>query len=349
MNEYRLSADTARLFKLHKSISIGDVSVATEQVLDRFNRSEIKNKRIFKKLYKPVTNNISLETYIIPVNNGTATGYLYRKPNNTSNLSSLVIYFHEGGWMLGNMDCCKAICSNICNETGSAVLAIDYRLTPKYKFPVPVEDCYSAFLWAEQGAKYWKTDNSRIFLMGSCSGANLAIAVSHLARDRKGPKIAGLILEDPLADCRLRTNSIEVHKNNPILKKSDLVFFIQNYQREPKDILDPLFSPLLSLDHSRLPETLIFSSKLSPLYDDAHLYAKALQSADIPVKLIEEENKLHGFMKYPDSERYFDEMAAIKSFLDGKHVVNVELLTKYQRKKLNRRKPKVLKVEGNSL
>lgn len=344
-----MSSETAKILKLHKSTSIADVSVATEQTLDRFNRSEIKNRRAFKKLYKPVTKNISLETYIIPVTNGTATGYLFRKPNNSSSLSSLIIYFHEGGWMLGNMDCCKAICSNICNTTGSAVLAVDYRLTPKYKFPIPVEDCYSAFLWAEQGSRYWKTDASRIFLMGSCTGANLAIAVSHLARDRKGPKISGLILEDPLADCRLRTNSIEVHKNNPVLKKNDLVFFIQNYQREPKDILDPLFSPLLGLDNSRLPETLIFSSKLSPLYDDAHLYARALQSADIPVKLIEEENKLHCFMKYPDSERYLDEMAAIKSFLDGKPVVNVELLTKHERKKLNRKKPIVVKSEGNSL
>lgn len=347
MNKYTLSSDTAKLLRLHKKISINDISNAKRQTIEKFNRAEIKNKRIFKKLFKPVTVNVTLETYIIPVNDGTATGYLFRKSNVKSNLTPLIIYFHEGGWMLGNMDCCKAICSNICNSTGSTVLAVDYRLTPAFKFPVPVEDCYNAFLWAEQGAKYWKTDPSRIFLMGSCSGANLAIAVSRLARDNKAPKIAGLILEDPLADCRLRTNSIEIHKNNPILKKNDLAFFIQNYQRESKDILDPLFSPLLGLDQSRLPETLIFASKLSPLYDDAILFAKALRNADTPVKLIEEENKFHGFMKYPDSERFLDEMAAIKSFAEGKPVVNVELLSKRQRAKLNRKKTKVV-IRENS-
>lgn len=344
-----MSSVTAKLLRLHKKIAVNDVSNSKKQIIDKYNRSEIKNKRVFRKLYKPVSVNVILETYIIPVSNGTATGYLYRKSNNDSNLTPLIIFFHEGGWMLGNMECCKAICSNICNSTGSAVLAVDYRLAPTYKFPIPVEDCYNAFLWAEQGAKYWKTDPSRIYLMGSCTGANLAIAVSRLARNNKAPKIAGLILEDPLADCRLRTNSIEIHRNNPVLNKNDLSFFIQNYQREPKDILDPLFSPLLGLDQSRLPETLIFASKLSPLYDDAHLLADALKQADTPVKLIEEENKFHCFIKYPGSERHLDEMAAIKSFVDGKPVKNVELLTKRQRAKQNRKKSKVVKIQGSSL
>ncbi len=344
-----MSSDTAKLLRLHKKISITDISNTKSIIIEKYNRSEIKNRRIFRKLYKPVSVNVTLETFIIPVNNGTVTGYLYRKSNINSNLTPLIIYFHEGGWMLGNMEYCKAICNNICNSTGGTVLAVDYRLAPEYKFPIPVEDCYNAFLWAEQGAKYWKTDPSRIYLMGACTGANLAIAVSRLARDNKAPRIAGLILEDPLADCRLRTDSIELHKNHPILKKSDLTFFIQNYQRESRDILDPLFSPLLGLDHSRLPETLIFSSKLSPLYDDAHLFAKTLKNADTPVKLIEEENKFHCFMKYPDSERFSDEMATIKSFIDGKPVENVELLTRHQRAKLNRKKSKTVTIQDNSL
>ena len=346
MNEYTLSPATAKLLKLHKKVAIFDVTTVDTQELDKFNRSEIKNRKSFKKLYKPVSHNISMETFIIPVTGGNTTGYLFKKRDSES--STLIIYYHEGGWMLGNMECCKAICSNICKSTNSAVFAVDYRLSPTFKFPIPVEDCYSAFVWAEQGARYWKIDPQKIFLMGSCTGANLAIAVSRLARDRKGPKIAGLILEDPLTDCRLRTNSMEVHKNHPLVPKKDFEFFIQNYQRESRDILNPLFSPLLGLDHSRLPQTLIFSSELSPLTTDANLYAGALNSADTPVKLITEKNKLHSFMKYPDSDRYDDEMAAIYSFLDGKTVINIELLTKKQRKKLKRIKPAVVSTDEDS-
>lgn len=342
MIEYTLSAETARLLKLHNKMTSGNISVASPSEIQSYNRAEIKKKHLFKTLYKPVSKNQLLETFIIPVTNGNVTGYLFRKSSTNTNNGPLIIFFHEGGWMLGNMQFCNAICSKICDETDSTVLAIDYRRSPQFKFPIPVEDCYSAFIWASQGARYWKTDPSRIFLMGSCSGANLAIAVARLARDRKGPQIAGLILEDPITDARLKTDSIEIHKNNPVIPKRDLEFFIQNYQREPKDILDPLFSPLLGLDQSRLPQTLIFSSELSPLSDDAKLYEQALHGADSPVKVIELPGRLHCTSKYPDSERWSDEMDTVKSFLQGKAVANLQLLTKRERRKLNRKKAKVV-------
>ena len=120
-----------------------------------------------------------------------------------SGQNSLIVLFHDGGWMLGNMRKSNAICSNICNTTGATVLSIDYRLAPQFKFPIPLEDCYQAFLWAAQGARYWKVDPDKIYVMGNCAGGNLAASVSRLARDRKGPKIAGQILFSPVADGRI--------------------------------------------------------------------------------------------------------------------------------------------------
>ena len=92
---------------------------------------------------------------------------------------------------------CRAVASNICYETGATVLAVDYRLAPSFKFPTAIEDCYEAFTWAAQGARYWKVDPDKIYLLGYCSGGNLALGVSRLARDRKGPKITGQILLSP--------------------------------------------------------------------------------------------------------------------------------------------------------
>ena len=90
-----------------------------------------------------------------------------------------------------------------------------------------------------------------------------------------------------------------------------------------------------------MPQTLIFSSEYSPLSDDAELFAEALSSADTPVKLIFEEKKLHGFMRFPSWDRYEDEMATISVFLEGKVVQNINLLTKRQRRRLRSMKPVV--------
>ena len=339
MERYALSSNSEKILYLYDKIILHDTCSANIQDIDEYNRSLNKNRRAFKKLYNPDYKHVSMETYIIPVEEGNITGYLFKKKESYSGLSPLIIYFHEGGFTLGNMENCKAVCTNICKHTSSMVLALDYRLAPAFKFPIPLDDCYNAFLWAIGGIKYWKLDPNRIFLMGSCSGGNLAISVSKRARDEKGPSIAGLILEDPLTDCRLRSGSLEAHKHNPLLNKKDLNFFINNYAKEPKDILNPFFSPLLALDFSRLPQTLIFSSEYSPLSDDALLFAQALASADTPVKLIIEEKKMHGFMKFPLWDRYIDEMAAISVFLEGKPVQNINLLTKKQRNLLKKVKP----------
>lgn len=339
MSEYVLSGNTKKLLKLRKKLNIGDVTTATQSQLDDYNRSETKSKMAFKKLYRPVYRNILRRTFIIPVSDAAVTGYLFEKvkDKSVSGQNSLIIFFHDGGWMLGNMRSCRAICSNICDATGATVLAIDFRLAPQYKFPIPLEDCYEAFLWAAQGARYWKVDPDKVFLMGACSGGNLAACVSRMARDRKGPKIAGQVLISPITDGRMRTESFEQYKDSPTLSSKEVSFFIQNYSREPKDILDPLFSPLLAKDHSRLPQTLIISAEFDPLKDDGKLYSEALESADTPSKYLEVKGSYHGFYNYPGSEGWKNSFYAIKNFVGGRSVSGIEILTKEEKRKLDRR------------
>ena len=161
--------------------------------------------------------------------------------------------------------------------------------------------------------------------------------MSRLARDRKGPKIAGQILISPITDGRMRTESQEKFKDCPTLTEKSLKFFIQNYSREPKDILDPLFSPLLAKDHSRLPETLIICGEYDPLLDESMLYAQALSSADTPAKCLVAKGAFHSFMDFPSLEATKDTMYAVTTFIGGRAVSGVELLSKEERKKLERR------------
>lgn len=339
MSDYPLTFKTRRIIKLKNKIDLADVTTATQQQIDEYNRSDIKADHAFKVLYKPVKKDILRRTFIIPVNDGAITGYLFEKYKDraVSGQSSLIIFFHEGGWMLGNLSKCAAFCSNLCNVTGASVLAVDFRLAPKFKFPIPVEDCYQAFLWAYQGARYWRIDPDKIYLMGTITGGNLAAAVSRLARDRKGPKIAGQILVSPVTDGRMRTESYEKFKDGPFFTSKEMSFFIQNYSREPKDILDPLFSPLLARDNSRLPQTLIFASEFDPLYDDARLYSEVLNKAETPSKFLVMKGMFNGFLKYPSAPDWLDVMLAIASFVGGRAVKDVEIMTNEERRKLSRR------------
>ncbi len=339
MSDYPLNWKIKRILKLKKAVDIPDVVTASEKEIDEYNRSDIKAQHAFKALYKPVTKDILKRTFIIPVKDGAITGYLFEKYKDraVSGQSSLIIYFHDGGWMLGNISKCCAFCSNICNVTGASVLAVDFRLAPKFKFPVPVEDCYEALLWAAQGARYWRIDPDKIYLMGMATGGNLAAAVSRLSRDRKGPKLAGQILVSPMSDGRMRTDSYEKFKENLVFASKEMSFYIQNYSREPKDILDPLFSPLLARDNSRLPQTLIFASEFDPLFDDAKLYSNVLNEADTPSKFLVMKGLFPGFLKYPSSPGWLDIMLAIGSFVGGRAVKDVEIMTDAERRKFSRR------------
>ena len=326
MDEYVLNPSLRRILRKRSQLGIGDVTAASESMIDAYNRAEVKPS-VFRSLYKPKTKNIISRTFIIPVTDGAVTGYLFEKVKDKaiSGQNSLIVLFHDGGWMLGNMHKCNAVSSNICDATGASVLAIDYRLAPKFKFPIPLEDCYEAFLWAAQGARYWKVDPDKIYVMGNCAGGNLAASVSRLARDRKGPKIAGQILFSPVADGRMRTESFDKFKDCPTLTSKAMAFYIQNYSREPKDILDPL------------PETLIICGEYDPLLDDSQLYAQALVSADTPAKCLVAKGMIHSFIDFPGLETWKDSMYAVSTFIGGRAVSGIEILTRSERLKLERR------------
>ena len=317
-------SQTEKILRYRRLIYPESIVNVSQSEISAFNSAELLRKRKLRKILRPRKKNITVDSFIVPVSdNASISAYLFRKQSgNADMLNSLIIYLHDGGWVFGNMDLCNAVCSNICDYTGVSVLALDYRLAPVFRFPIPAEDCFNAYQWAVQGARYWKKDPSRIYVMGSCAGGNLAIAVCRLARDRKTEMPAGLILINPITDCRLKTNSIEKHKNDSMLSERELNTFISYYMREPKDILNPLFSPMLAPDNSRFPETLIFASEEDPLFDDAKLYSLALTNADTPCKLMTTKGSSHFMINFPTLKTWSDTMNVIKNFICGINTVN---------------------------
>lgn len=314
-----------------------DLFDLTQKQLDKINYSALLKNKCLKREFTKNTKKISKKTFIIPVSDGAITGYLFENENREDPgcLAPLVIFFHGGGWIFGNIELYSYYCSRLSSQTGARILLVDYRLAPTYKYPIAIEDCYSTLEWASAGTRYWRVDPDRIYLMGDGTGGTLAAEVSRLARDRKGPKIEGQVLFYPLTDARMRTNSFEKYSSTVSITNNEVSYYISQYMNEPKDILDPLFSPLLAKDHSRLPKTLIFGAEEDPLHDDALLYSDALASADTPVRYMEVPGTYHGYAIFPKVRGSEETEVAVAQFISGKSLSNIKLST---RKELIRNK-----------
>ena len=330
-----------------------DSSELSETQINEINKISIPNNWLTRRLLRKPTRKVESNSFIIPVEDGVVTGYFFQPRSESmkriSNVRPLILFFHGGGWIWGNMALYSFLCSRIASITDATVLSVDYRLAPEHKFPTAVEDCYNTLLWAAQGARYWKVDPERIFLMGDSAGGNLAAVVSRLARDRRGPNIAGQILIYPVTDGRMRTQSYSDFKETPTLTAKEMNFYIKSYQKEPKDILNPNFSPLLAKDHSRLPATLIITAEYDPLLYDGKLYAEALKSADTPVKYLECKATVHGFLNFPAADGTEETESALIQFIAGKPIEQIELLSAKQLRKQNREELKSMSKTGKQI
>lgn len=352
MADYILSRHMQRILSLARRLSAHDVTTLTEEQIAELNNRSIPKNWMTRRLLSRPMKYVDTKTFIIPVKDGAVTAY-YFEPRHDKNdvigVIPLIVFYHGGGWMIGNMELYNILCSRLASETHSIILSVDYRLAPRHKFPTAVEDCYAALEWAAQGARYWKADPDRIFLAGDSAGGNLATVVSRLARDRKGPHIAGQMLLYPVTDGRMRTDSYIEHEDSPTLTKKEIAFYIQNYQKEPKDILNPDFSPLLSTDLSRLPPALIIGAEYDPLKDDGRLYAQALEAADSPARYLEVKQTVHGFIIYPSATGSLETESAMKQFIDGRTLESISLTTQKELKRQAREELKQARRTNKNL
>jgi acetyl esterase len=208
-----------------------------------------------------------------------------------------LIYFHGGGFVLGNLDTHDPICRSLAKESGAVVIAVDYRLAPEHKFPAAVEDAHTATLWIAANAEQLGIDARRICISGDSAGGNLATVVARRCRDAGGPVLASQVLIYPVMDLSsFETGSYRELAEGYFLGRAEMQWFAGHYLASASDGRHPEASPLLAPDLSGLPPALVITAEFDPLRDEGEAYARRLEQAGVPVTLSRYPGTIHGFV-----------------------------------------------------
>jgi acetyl esterase/lipase len=236
-----------------------------------------------------------VEDRVIPGPAGPIPARIYT-PTGTGPFPVLV-YFHGGGWVIGDIETHDGTCRSLCNGAGCIVVSADYRLAPEHRFPAAPEDCYAATVWVARQATTFDGDASRLAVGGDSAGGNLAAVVSLMARDRGGPSLAFQVLIYPATDQRMQAPSIEENGEGYYLTTRDMVWFRGHYLANERDMADPLASPLLAPDLRGLPPALVITAEFDPLRDEGEAYGRKLAEAGVPATISRYDGMIHGFVR----------------------------------------------------
>lgn len=205
-----------------------------------------------------------------------------------------LVYFHGGGWTIGDLDTHDALCRQLAVGACCAVFSVDYRLAPEQPFPAAVEDCIAATKYVAENAE--ALDVRGIAVGGDSAGGNLAAVVALQARDAGGPALAFQLLVYPATDQRLGTASHERNAHGYLLERESIEFFRRCYLPDATAHGDWRASPLLARDHRGLPPALVITAGYDPLVDEGKAYAERLRAAGVEVAYREYPDMVHGFL-----------------------------------------------------
>ena len=206
-----------------------------------------------------------------------------------------IVWFHGGGWVIGNLDSADYACRMVTNASGCKLISVDYRLAPEHKFPAAADDCFAATQWVAANAASIGVDGARIAVGGDSAGGNLAAVVSQLAKVAGGPTILYQVLIYPVTDHGVDTASYADNAEGYLLTRDSMVWFWGHYLNSEADGADLKASPLRAADLAGLPPALVVTAEFDPLRDEGEAYAKRLKEAGVPVTQIRYEGQIHGF------------------------------------------------------
>ncbi len=209
-----------------------------------------------------------------------------------------IVYFHGGGWVLGDLDTHDALCRRLADEATAVVVAVDYRRSPETRYPGALQDCYEATQFVADQAASLGVDPAQIVVAGDSAGGTLAAAVALMAHQQQGPRINLQVLIYPVMDHRCDTDSYREFATGFGLTKESMQWFWQQYLGDGADQGDPLATPLTAENLNGLPPALIMTAQYDVLRDEGEQYAGRLQKAGVSTTLRRYDGTIHGFVHF---------------------------------------------------
>ena len=280
-NHVKALLDQMAALKLPKSWEIGPQAARAAMKMG-----------IFRKDDTPIGH---VEDRNIPGPAGALGVRIYTPVATSSSVLPGLVFFHGGGFVLGDLDTHDGLCRVLANESGFRVISVDYRLAPEHPFPAAVDDCFAATKWVAANAGSLGIDPLKLAVGGDSAGGNLAAVVSQLAR-ASGPAIAFQLLVYPVAQLGAPdTPSMRENAKGYFLEKEAMDWFTRLYAPDKEHRNDPRLSPLRCKDLSGLPPAYVVTAGFDPLRDEGRDYADALDRAGVPVTFVNYPGMVHGF------------------------------------------------------
>lgn len=226
---------------------------------------------------------------------------------------ALVVYFHGGGFVLGDLDTHDWLCRRLAFDTGLPLLAIDYRLAPEHPFPAALDDATDVVRYVATRPQEFGARDPALIVMGDSAGANLVTVAARQLRDL-GVEIAAQVLIYPTLGPEIVTDSAHQFGSGYLLDLESLRHDYSLYLNGFVDHTDPRVTPLLSTDLSGVAPAVVVVAECDPLRDEGVAYAGLLEHFGVPVELLEAKEMVHGFLEMggvvPDALNILDELAA---------------------------------------
>ena len=223
---------------------------------------------------------------------------LYRPDGLAEHDAPALVFFHGGGWVIGDLDTHDKVCRQIAKRGACLVIAVDYRLAPEHPAPAAPLDALAAFRWIGDNAATLGADPKRLAVGGDSAGGNLAAVVALAARDSDLPLRAQILIY-PAVDLRENAGAYPSKSQNaavPPLTQAALDFFGERYVQDPSLASDWRLSPLAAKDRTGLAPALVITAEHDVLRDEGLAYADALEAAGVPVSRIAVPGMIHGFI-----------------------------------------------------
>ncbi|MBR0849886.1 alpha/beta hydrolase [Bradyrhizobium diazoefficiens] len=234
----------------------------------------------------------------IPAPHGAIPARIYvpTEARQRDGLSPALVFFHGGGWVVGDLDSHDVVCRQLADAGALVVIAIDYRRAPEHKFPAAVEDAIAATRWIAANARELDLDPTRVSIGGDSAGGNLAAVVALAARDDNGPAIAAQLLIYPAVDFAMTHGSHSEPETSVLLTHAVVRWFRDHYLNGTADIHDWRASPARAQNLAGLPPAYVLTAGADPLRDEGDDYAARLKQAGVQVTLKHLPGQFHGFL-----------------------------------------------------